>query len=286
MSLDAIKRKITSIQTTAKITNAMKLVATAKLKRQRDKLADIKEYSHDYYDVIGLLLSVVDDVEFLKVPNAKRRTLYITINSTMGLAGSYNFNVNKCLNKQISDNDITFTIGKKGHDNMRVHDRENQINRYLNLNDNDINFSTSMLIAKEALELYSSGEVDKITIVYTKFINAITFEVTNLDLLPFDKEEANLLAQEGLALDNDNIIFTPSKEEIIRKVLPSYIATVLYSSIIESKISENASRRNAMDAATKNAKQLAENYKLVYNTLRQGKITSEITEIVAGSDEK
>lgn len=286
MSLDAIKRKITSIQTTAKITNAMKLVATAKLKRQRDKLAAIKEYSHDYYDVIGLLLSVVDDVEFLKVSNAKRRTLYITINSTMGLAGSYNFNVNKCLNKQISDNDITFTIGKKGHDNMRVHDRENQINRYLNLNDNDINFSTSMLIAKEALELYTSGEVDKITIVYTKFINAITFEVTNLDLLPFDKEEANLLAQEGLALDNDNIIFTPSKEEIIRKVLPSYIATVLYSSMIESKISENASRRNAMDAATKNAKQLAENYKLVYNTLRQGKITSEITEIVAGSDEK
>lgn len=286
MSLDAIKRKITSIQTTAKITNAMKLVATAKLKRQRDKLAAIKEYSHDYYDVIGLLLSVVDDVEFLKVPNAKRRTLYITINSTMGLAGSYNFNVNKCLNKQISDNDITFTIGKKGHDNMRIHDRENQINRYLNLNDNDINFSTSMLIAKEALELYTSGEVDKITIVYTKFINAITFEVTNLDLLPFDKEEAKLLAQEGLALDNDNIIFTPSKEEIIRKVLPSYIATVLYSSMIESKISENASRRNAMDAATKNAKQLAENYKLVYNTLRQGKITSEITEIVAGSDEK
>lgn len=286
MSLDAIKRKITSIQTTAKITNAMKLVATAKLKRQRDKLAAIKEYSHDYYDVIGLLLSVVDDVEFLKVPNAKRRTLYITINSTMGLAGSYNFNVNKVLNKQISDNDITFTIGKKGHDNMRVNDRENQINRYLNLSDNDINFSTSMLIAKEALELYTSGEVDKITIVYTKFINAITFEVTNLDLLPFDKEEANLLAQEGLALDNDNIIFTPSKEEIIRKVLPSYIATVLYSSMIESKISENASRRNAMDAATKNAKQLAENYKLVYNTLRQGKITSEITEIVAGSDEK
>lgn len=169
---------------------------------------------------------------------------------------------------------------------MRVHDRENQINRYLNLSDNDINFSTSMLIAKEALELYTSGEVDKITIVYTKFINAITFEVTNLDLLPFDKEEAILLAQEGLALDNDNIIFTPSKEEIIRKVLPSYIATVLYGSMIESKISENASRRNAMDAATKNAKQLAENYKLVYNTLRQGKITSEITEIVAGSDEK
>lgn len=286
MSLDAIKRKITSIQTTAKITNAMKLVATAKLKRHRDKLAAIKEYSHDYYDVIGLLLSVVDDVEFLKVPNAKRRTLYITINSTMGLAGSYNFNVNKFLNKQISNSDITFTIGKKGHDNMRIHDRENQINRYLNLNDNDINFSTSMLIAKEALELYTSGEVDKITIIYTKFINAITFEVTNLDLLPFDKEEAILLAQEGLALDNDNIIFTPSKEEIIRKVLPSYIATVLYGSMIESKISENASRRNAMDAATKNAKQLAENYKLVYNTLRQGKITSEITEIVAGSDEK
>lgn len=285
MSLDAIKRKITSIQTTAKITNAMKLVATAKLKRQRDKLSAIKEYCTDYYDVIGLLLSVVDDVEFLKVENAKRRTLYISVNSTMGLAGSFNFNVNKFLNSKITNNDITFTIGKKGHDNMRITDRENQINRYLNLSDNDLTFSMSMQIAKEALELYTSGEVDKIVIIYTKFINAITFEVTSLDVLPFDKQQASSLLNQGFALDNDNIIFTPNKVEIIKKILPSYIATILYGSLIESKISENASRRNAMDAATKNAKQLAENYKLVYNTLRQGKITSEITEIVAGSDD-
>lgn len=285
MSLDAIKRKITSIQTTAKITNAMKLVATAKLKRQRDKLSAIIEYCTDYYDVIGLLLSVVDDVEFLKVENAKRRTLYISVNSTMGLAGSFNFNVNKFLNSKITNNDITFTIGKKGHDNMRITDRENQINRYLNLSDNDLTFSMSMQIAKEALELYTSGEVDKIVIIYTKFINAITFEVTSLDVLPFDKQQASSLLNQGFALDNDNIIFTPNKVEIIKKILPSYIATILYGSLIESKISENASRRNAMDAATKNAKQLAENYKLVYNTLRQGKITSEITEIVAGSDD-
>ncbi|ACI60000.1 ATP synthase F1, gamma subunit [Ureaplasma urealyticum serovar 10 str. ATCC 33699] len=286
MSLDAIKRKISSVQTTAKITNAMKLVATAKLKRQRDRLAAIKEYCHDYYDVIGLLLSVVNDIEFLKIPNAKNRTLYITINSTMGLAGSYNYNVNKLVSKIINEDDITFTIGKKGHDFMRLSNRLHQVNTYLNLNDNDLTFDMSLQIAREALELYSNGEVNKICIIYTKFINAITFEVNNIDVLPFDK---TVLTKDNLAetieLAKDNIIFQPNKVELVKKILPTYIATVLYGSLIESKISENASRRNAMDAATKNAKALAEDYKLIYNTLRQGKITREITEIVAGSDD-
>ncbi|WP_031489114.1 ATP synthase F1 subunit gamma [Ureaplasma canigenitalium] len=284
MSLDTIKRKITSIKTTAKTTNAMKLVATAKLKRQRDHLAQIKEYSADFYEVIGLLLSTVKDIGFLNVENAKDRTLYITINSTMGLAGSYNYNVNKVVKEILTDNDITFTIGKKGNDFMRFEGRSNQVAKFFNLNDNDLNFDMTHAFAKEVLDLYLSGEVNRVVIVYTKFINAITFEVETLQVLPFDTSTIEHM-KSHLSVKNDIIIFHPNKEAIVRKILPNYISTILLGCLMNSKISENASRRNAMDAATNNAKALAENYKLVYNTLRQGKITSEITEIVGGSND-
>ncbi|MCV3728623.1 ATP synthase F1 subunit gamma [Ureaplasma miroungigenitalium] len=285
MSLDTIKRKIGSINTTAKITNAMKLVATAKLKRQRDRLMAIKDYAYDYYDVIGLLLSVVDDVEFLVNDGAKDAVLYININSTMGLAGSYNFNVNKVVDQYVRDQDITFTIGKKGKDHLRDVRKEHVINKFLNLNDNDLTFDTAMQIAREALELYEAKEVKQIRIIYTKFINAITFEVKCIDVLPFDKNSLSEYINVG-DLEKDNIIFQPDKLAIIKTILPSYIATILYGCLLESKISENASRRNAMDASTKNAKQLADHYKQIYNTLRQSKITNEITEIVAGSDDE
>lgn len=286
MSLDMIKRKIASIQSTAKTTNAMKLVASAKLKRQRNKLAEIQSYYENYYEVIGLLLSVVKDVDFLTIPNTKKRTLYITINSTMGLAGSYNFNVNRLVNELIKPEDITFTIGKKGNDNMRVTKREHQINKFLNLTDNDMTFAMALAIGKEALELYLSGEVSAIKVVYTKFVNAIVFEPEVIDVLPFNKDEVLKKNNIGLELEHDNIIFQPNKEDIIRMILPSYVAIVLFDALLNSHISENASRRNAMEGATKNARSLAESYKLTYNTLRQGKITSEITEIVAGSDDE
>ncbi|MCV3743388.1 ATP synthase F1 subunit gamma [Ureaplasma sp. ES3154-GEN] len=285
MSLDTIKRRIGSIQTTAKITNAMKLVATAKLKRQRDRLAAIKDYAYDYYDVMGLLLSVVDDVDFLVNDGAKDVVLYININSTMGLAGSFNFNVNKVVDEHLRDQDITFTIGKKGKDHLREVRKEHVINKYLNLHDSELTFDTAMQIANEALELYESKAIKQIRIIYTKFINAITFEVKTIDVLPFDKNSLSNSVNAG-ELEKDNIIFQPDKISVIKKILPSYIATILYGCLLESKISENASRRNAMEASTKNAKQLADHYKQIYNTLRQTKITNEITEIVAGSDDE
>lgn len=280
MSLEAIKRKISSIETTAKITKAMHLVASAKLRRQKKMYIDIQDYYQEYYEVVGYLLSICDDVEFLKIKNAKPSKLYIIINSSMGLCGSYNANVNKMAYSQVGKEDKIIILGKKGKDFWKNKGMSDNIIANYNFSDSEFDYDTCARLSHDVLKLYETGEINEIKIIYTKFINALTFNATKMDVLPFDKS----IVENGKTNVNPlQFDFEPGKEEVIKSLLPSYIATVIYGSYIESKVSENASRRNAMDTATNNANDLISNYKLQYNRVRQSKITNEITEIIAGS---
>lgn len=278
MSLESIKNRISSIQTTSKITNAMKLVAASKLNRQKKTYEQTKDYYSEYYKVIGTILKMADKKLF--EPSDNPTTLYIVINSSMGLCGGYNNNVYKLINNAIKKDDFILNIGKKGIDHYK---KEESI-KTIDLNIIDINhfeYADAALLASEVFKMFKDKKFDSIKIVYTKFVNAITFEPTILDLIPFDDK----FTSNTEILKENMFDFEPSKEQIIKDVLPQYLSSVIYASLLESSICENASRRNAMDNATDNAKDLISNCKLLFNRLRQAKITNEITEIVAGSNE-
>lgn len=288
MSLDGIKRKITSIQTTEKITNAMKLVASAKLQKKKRQYQKSKEYYDNYYEVIGKLLSIVNVDEVLNIEKQIDSTLWITINSNMGMCGGYNNNINKLAKKWIQPNDKIVNLGRKSIVFFKKTYSKEQFIEELDIASKFIdvdNLSEVQVdnIIKIIYDLYLKGNFNKIKIIYTKFINAISFEPTVIELLPINKE----LLLENKNIKEDEYEFEPNKEEIIKFILPVYLSTLLNGAIEESSISENASRRNAMDTATNNAIDLTVEYKLKYNRLRQSGITNQITEIIAGNtDEK
>lgn len=283
-SLTTIKRRIASINSTAKITNAMYLVASSKLRKIRSKYDQIKDYFNEYYSIVGMLLTICKDLSFLKVKGAKDSTLYIQINSSMGLCGAYNANVNKLAKNNVKTNDKIICIGKKGREFWtNEKGKDSPVIQTIDLNENQLNYDFCAKLGNDIINMYKNGEINAIKLIYTKFINALSFQATILSILPFDQTMVDSLKNENL---NAALFeFEPNENTVLENVLPQYVSTVLYGSLIESKVSEYGSRRNAMDTATTNALELDRKYRLVYNAARQAKITNEIIEIVAGSND-
>lgn len=282
-SLHSLKRKIQSVKKTSKITEAMKLVSIVKLKRERERLLKIQDYYNEFYNVVLSIVDSVNDLKFLEHKNASDSTLYIVINSSLGLCGAYNNNINKLVLSNLKPNDQLILLGKKAFSYYKNHDLSSQIINQIDLNDNQINMDEVQAIGSIILDLFQKGSVNKVKIAYTKFINAMTFEPNIISLLPLDIELLRTKKAEKLNLAK--VEFLPNEEELISALIPSYIDTFLYGSLVESKVCEFASRRNAMDAATNNANDLTDKYNLKFNKLRQAKITAEIIEMMSGANE-
>ena len=280
MSLNQIKRKIGSIKTTSKITNAMKLVSNAKLVKQKKEYLKTKEYFNEYFNVFGQILSFIDLDNLFKINENEDNTLWITINSNMGLCGAFNNNINKLLKENIKENDKLAIYGNKGinywKNNKKLSD-DNLLSfmgqRYENLSYDTVQ-SLSFKIWKMFIK---TKEINKIKLVYSKFVNAMTFVPEIINIFPFDPSK---LVE--IDFKENDFDFEPNKEEIIYELMPQYITNIIYGAFIESKISENASRSNSMNTATDNANKMLDDYKIKYNRQRQSKITSEINEIVSG----
>ena len=282
-SLHSLKRKIQSVKKTSKITEAMKLVSIVKLKRERERLLKIQDYYNEFYNVVLSIVDSVNNLKFLEHKNASDSTLYIVINSSLGLCGAYNNNINKLVLSNLKPNDQLILLGKKAFSYYKNHDLSSQIINQIDLNDNQINMDEVQAIGSIILDLFQKGSVNKVKIAYTKFINAMTFEPNIISLLPLDIELLRTKKAEKLNLAK--VEFLPNEEELISALIPSYIDTFLYGSLVESKVCEFASRRNAMDAATNNANDLTDKYNLKFNKLRQAKITAEIIEMMSGANE-
>lgn len=278
MSLDSTKKRINTIKTTSKITNAMKLVASSKITKQKALYKRIKSYYEEYYQIVGSIVSLSTNFNDVK---EDAKTLYIVITSSLGLCGGYNSLVIKHCLSQMRDSDFVLQIGTKGKEYFSNNLKQNQIIDF-NIDSDILDYEICAVIASYILDLFTNKKkFESIKIVYTKFINAITFEPTTISLIPFDKK----FSINKNDLNENNFDFEPRKEIIIKEILSNYLSSIIYGSVVESSISENASRRNAMDTATNNANELIDNLKLQYNRMRQAKITNEITEIVAGGDE-
>ena len=270
----AIKSRIRSVDSTMKITKAMQLVAASKYTRQKERMKQNKEYAHYLKEVLEQILANLTtfDNPYL-VENTGAPTLTIVFTSDMGLCGAYNANVYRLLEAECPQDEQLVMLGTQGAVWAKSRQR-NVVEEYIQVEDD--NYALLAQLAESALAKYRNQEIGKIRIVYTEFINPLRFEPKIVTLLPVEKVE-----KKGASADT---IFEPSEEEILNDLIPMSIKSLVYSYYLETKTSEQASRRTSMETATDNAEELKSTLELAYNQARQAAITQEITEIVGGAN--
>lgn len=278
-NMQSIKRRIKSVESTKKITKAMQLVATSKLRKTRNQLEELKPYYSMVQETVAEILESNKgsiDNAYLK-ENKEGQTVYIAITSSLGLCGGYNANVFKTIANEIKDGDIVYMIGTKGASYL-AHRHIEYKHDYLSLN-STLDFKEIVRLVGELTQMYRNQEISKIKIIYTEFVNNLTFTPRVVTLLPVDTNEF-----ENITVTNKYTVFEPDANDVLNHLIPMYLQSVIYGYLVESVTSENASRRTSMENATDNAEELIENLLLKYNQARQTAITNEISEIVAGAN--
>lgn len=280
-SMRDIKRHRSSVASTQQITKAMKLVATVKLQKTKARAERSKPYFEKMYDTVTSMLAKSGTIThpYLKPQDSSRKAV-ILITSNRGLAGGYNSNVIKAVTgSDLKEEDLVlYTVGNKGRDYFQR--RNYHIEKEYNEVIENPTFSDAKAICDEVLRKYADGEIGEIYVAYTYFKNTVVHEPKLLKLLPVEVSEADVEAARTNALMN----YEPTEEEALDIIIPKYITSILYGALVEAAASENGARMQAMDAATSNAEELIEKLTLEYNHARQGSITQELTEIVAGTN--
>lgn len=270
----AIKNRIRSIDSTMKITKAMQLIAASKYQRQKERMRRNKEYALHLKEILDDILSSLTNCDHpYLVENPGKPACTIVFTSDMGMCGGYNANVFKLLQSETEADEQLIVVGQRGvswikNKGFHVIDTLVQVE--------DDNYSLMASLAETVLEKYLNQEISKIQIIYTEFINPMRFEPKKVTLLPVEKKE-----KKG---NNVDTIFEPSDEVILNDLIPMSIKSLIYSYYLETKTSEQASRRISMETATDNAQELRDTLELEYNQARQAAITQEITEIVGGAN--
>ncbi|RFZ78353.1 ATP synthase F1 subunit gamma [Lacrimispora amygdalina] len=279
-SIRDIKRRRDSIQSTEQITKAMKLISTVKLQKSRAKAEASKPYYDMMYDTINSMLRKSGTIEhkYLKAGDSKRKAV-IVITSNRGLAGGYNSNIAKLvlqderLKPELTD---VYAIGRKGKDALAkkgyniAQDYSEVINEPI--------YRDAADITMELLDAFGQNRIGEIYLVYTSFKNTVTQIPTLKKLLPVEMAEGSEKAD--LALMN----YEPNEDEVLDSIIPKYMSSLIYGALLEAVASENGARMTAMDSATNNAEDMIEELGLIYNRARQGSITQELTEIIAGAN--
>ena len=280
-SMRDIQRRRNSIASTQQITNAMKLVSTVKLQRTREKAEECKPYFNHMYATVTSMLARTGIVEHpsLKSGQSGKKGV-IVISSNRGLAGGYNSNIVKMLTQgELEGKELLiYNIGRKGHEALErkgyeiAEDYSEVINAPL--------YSDAVEISQRVLKDFEEEKIGEIYLVYTSFKNTVVHEPKLLKLLPVEFSDKELSDAER----NTPMNYKPGEEEALDMIIPKYIASLLYGALNEAAASENGARMQAMDAATSNAEDMMESLELQYNRARQGSITQELTEIIAGAE--
>lgn len=280
-SMRDIKRRRSSIQSTEQITKAMKLVSTVKLQKARARAEQSKPYFQQMYRTVSSVLSKSEhmDHRYLKQGTSAGRAV-IAITSNRGLAGGYNNNVVRLImeSEKLPKEDVKiYAIGKKGKDSLArrgyeiVRDYSEVINEPLYRDASDMTL--------ELLDQFEQGQIGEIYLAYTAFQNTVTHIPQLIKLLPVEMEPGE--PQTGAqAL----MTYEPGEEEVLDAIIPKYMSSLIYGALLEAVASENGARMTAMDSATNNAEEMIDGLTLQYNRARQGAITQELTEIIAGAN--
>lgn len=280
-SMREIKRRKATIESTGQITQAMKLVSTAKLQRAKGKVESSKPYFSHMYDAVNSILAKSGNIShpYLQASEGGKKA-FIVVTSNRGLAGGYNNNVVKLLTQgNIPKEDIlVYAVGRKGRDTLRRYGYE--IKEDYSEVMNGPMFSDAAQIGRAVLEAFTNKEVSEIYIAYTVFKNTITQIPTLMRLLPVEiKDDETEKSDADLAIMN----YEPEAEEALDMIIPKYINSLIYGALTEAVASENGARMQAMDSASNNAEEMISDLALKYNRARQASITQELTEIVAGT---
>ncbi|MCO5267734.1 MAG: ATP synthase F1 subunit gamma [Brumimicrobium sp.] len=285
-NLKEIKNRITSISSTMQITQAMKLVSAAKLKRAMDAITQLRPYANKTQEILENVSASLDLSENKFAEQREvNNVLLIPISSNRGLCGGFNQNVNKTINSLLNGelkgkNVEILTIGKKVNDAFK---RSGRVNRPESLSAaeaifDDLTFEHVSKYAQFVMDSFISKKYDKVVIVYNEFKNAavqIPRAEQMLPIMPASAEGGNEVG---------DYIFEPSKHEIISELIPKSLKLQLYKAVLDSHASEHGARMTAMHKATDNASELNKSLKLEYNKARQAAITNEILEIVGGAE--
>ena len=285
--LKEVRERITSVQNTMQITSAMKMVAAAKLRRAQDAITRMRPYAEKLQAVLSNVSASLDSGE--GVYSEKRhvkRVLLVAITSNRGLCGGFNNNIIKQVNNAIKQGDAEYHVlplGKKANDAFK---KDASLSPQGFGEDtwkifDDLNFDAAQEVAEAIMEQFRAGAYDAVKIVYNKFVNAAVQEPTMEDYLPLEPLETSEEGPSGVDIE---YIFEPNQAEIVERIIPNSLKVQLYKGLLDSHAAEHGARMTAMHQATENGGELLRELRISYNKARQAAITTEILEIVAGSE--
>lgn len=301
-SLKVIRKRITSVKATQKITRAMKMVAGARLNRAQMRITALRPYALKTHEILqgvaAAMIAKQTDLEYSASGDAgalhpllqrrqEKNVLLLVLSGDRGLCGAFNANVSKAAHqtwkrKRDEGADVQIaTIGKKGRDYLNRR-RATVTRDFARLYDG-LDMSKARTVASYVVDKYEKGEVDAVYLVYNEFKSAITQKTTVEPLLPLAEPPAEETAKEG-ALRPTEYGFEPNERVVLERLVPMYVEISIYRALLESQASEYGARMTAMDAATRNAKDMIGRLTLVYNRARQAAITKELMEIIGGAE--
>ena len=279
VSTKEIKNRIRSMESSKQITKAMEMVAASKLRRAQAQIANSRPYFEILRDTISDITRSNRDFSspYLKKRDGNK-VLYVVIAGDRGLAGGYNSNVLKLVYSQIQDKQATvLPIGKKAVDSFKGKGIPVLTEAYAEAA--GVGIGDCFSIAKQLSKAFLEGQYDEVYVAYTNFVSMLSQSPDFMKLLPLEKPEAGQAAPPRRC----DTLYEHPAEEVFAAIVPEYLGGVLYGALCESRASEQAARRSAMDSATQNADDMIADLSLKFNRARQAAITQEITEIVAGS---
>ena len=284
-NLKDIRNRITSVGSTMQITSAMKLVSAAKLKRATDSIVQLRHYADKLRELLQNVSSTLEAEVggALTEQREVNKVLLVVINSNRGLCGGYNSSIIKKVNALLASELVgkhveILAIGKKANDTFS---KTQTIYKNASSIWDNLNFADVAEIADDLVEKFTAGDFDQIRIIYNQFQNAAVQIVQDEQFLPVVLEKTEEEANNSAELD---YIFNPSKEEILRDLIPQTLKTQLFKAVLDANASEHGARMTAMHKATDNASELQKGLKIQYNKARQAAITNEILEIVGGAE--
>jgi len=281
-----IQERMASIRDTMKITNAMYLISSSKLNKAKIDLENARPHYHEVLEDISRLQRHLPETEnrYFRDPSDKsvRTVGYVIITADKGLAGAYNMNVIKLLQKELAERPdcpyVIYVVGMVGRVALRK--RNIQVDEMFNHTAQNPSVHRARAISGRLLEDYKSGKIGEIRIIYTAEISALESEARCFRLLPLEKTKED--KEKGVEV-KDDFDFLPSPEDVFHSLIPNYMTSVVYGTLIESFKCEQNARMTAMQAATDNASKMLMQLQLEYNRARQSGITQQITEVSGGA---
>ena len=282
-----IKSRMNSIQDTMKITNAMYMISSTKLRKAKKNLEETEPYFYTLQSMIARIMRHLPDVEnpFFQIRKApeERVKAFVVITADKGLAGAYNHNVLKMAQEQIEkcSNYRLFVVGELGRQYFK--NKNIPVAEQFHYTAQNPSLHRARIITETLLEQFREGEIDEVYVIYTTMKNSMTTETEMMQILPMEKKEFVPREAMTAGIFQEELLFNPSPDAVLENIVPDCVMGYLYGALIESFCSEQNARMMAMEAANKSASEMIHDLSIEYNRVRQAMITQEITEVISGA---